>query len=83
MTEEKEDRVSAERGRLASRPSAGIAIGGFLAGLEHAITNRPPVVAQIEEPLRGRRDASGDVVLDGLDAPIERREAPDRSRARL
>ena len=68
---------------LPSRPSAGVVIGGFLAGLEHAISNRPPAVAQIEEPLRRERFERHGYVIDGLDDPIERREPPDRSGARL
>lgn len=68
---------------LPSRPSAGVVIGGFLAGLEQAISNRPPAVAQIEEPLRRERFERHGYVIDGLDDPIERPEPPDRSGARL
>lgn len=71
------------RGRLPSRPSAGVVIGGFLAGLEATVTNRPPVVAQIEEPLRRERSERHGFVIDGLDDPIERPEPPDRTGARL
>jgi hypothetical protein len=68
---------------LPSRPSAGVVIGGFLAGLEQAIANRPRAVAHIEEPLRRERFERHGYVIDGLDDPIERPEPPDRSGARL
>jgi hypothetical protein len=68
---------------LPSRPSAGVLIGGFLAGLEQAITNRPPVVAQIEEPIGRERFERHGFAFDGLDEPVERREPHDRSGARL
>ena len=69
--------------RLRSRPSAGVVIGGFLAGLEATVTNRPPIVAQIEEPMRRERFERHGFVIDGLDEPIEHPEPPDRSGARL
>jgi hypothetical protein len=71
------------RNRLPSRPSAGVIIGGFLAGLEATVTNRPPIVAQVEEPMRRERFERHGFVIEGLDEPIERPEAPDRSGARL
>lgn len=72
-----------ERRSLPSKPSAGVIIGGFLAGLEQAVTNRPPVVAEIEEPMRRERFERHGFVFDGLEEPIERAEPPDRSGARL
>jgi hypothetical protein len=72
-----------ERPPLRSKASAGVVIGGFLAGLEQAVTNRPPVVAQIEEPLRRERVERHGFEFTGLDDPVERREPPDRSGARL
>jgi hypothetical protein len=68
---------------LPSRASAGVVIGGFLAGLEQAIANRPPIVAQIERPVGRERFERHGFSFDGLDDPIERREPPDRSGARL
>lgn len=68
---------------LRSKPSAGVVIGGFLAGLEATVNNRPPIVAQIEEPMRRERFERHGFVIDGLDEPIERPEPPDRSGARL
>jgi hypothetical protein len=68
---------------LPSRPSAGILVGGLLASLEQAITNRPPVVAQIEESLRRERFERHGFAFDGLDDPVEHAEPPDRSGARL
>jgi len=68
---------------LASRPTAGLLIGGLLAGIEQAVTNRPPVVAQIEEPMRRERFERHGFAFDGLDDPVERPEPPDRSGARL
>lgn len=72
-----------DRRPLASKPSAGLIIGGLLAGLEQAVMNRPPVVAQIEEPMRRERFERHGFAFDGLDDPIERPEPPDRSGARL
>jgi hypothetical protein len=60
-----------------------VVIGGFLAGLEATVTNRPPIVAQIEEPMRRERFERHGFVIDGLDEPIDRPEPPDRSGARL
>jgi hypothetical protein len=71
------------RDPLPSRPSGGLSIGGFLAGLEQFISNRPPIVAQIEEPLRRGRVMRGAFTVEGLDATVERPEPPDRSGARL
>ena len=71
------------RDPLPSEPSAGVVIGGFLAALDQAITNRPPVVAQIEEPLRRERVERHGFEFVGLDDPVERPEPPDRSGARL
>lgn len=68
---------------LPSKPSAGVLIGGMLGGLEQAVTNRPPVVAQIEEPTGRERFERHGFAFDGLDEPVERPEPPDRSGARL
>jgi hypothetical protein len=68
---------------LRSRPTAGLLVGGFLARFEQAIANRPPVVAQIEEPMRRERFERHGFVIAGLDDPVERPEPPDRSGARL
>lgn len=68
---------------LPSKPSAGVLIGGLLAGLEQAVTGRPKPVPQIEEQY-GEDWASADgYTVDGLDEPIDRPEPPDRSGARL
>ena len=75
--------MTRQRARLPSRPSAGLLVGGLLGGLEQAITNRPPVVAQIEEPIGRERFERHGYVIDGLDDPVERPEPPDRSGARL
>jgi hypothetical protein len=72
-----------DRGRLPSTSSAGVIVAGFLAGLEQAIGNRPPAVAQIEEELGRAGFERHGFVIDGLDDPIERPEPPDRSGARL
>ncbi|HET7645956.1 MAG TPA: hypothetical protein VFM03_05665 [Candidatus Limnocylindria bacterium] len=69
--------------RLPSRSSAGALIGGLLAGLEHALTNRPPPPAQIEERYHRPWAALNGVVVDGLEDPVERPEPPDRTGARL
>lgn len=76
-------RHRSDRPALPSKPSAGVAIGGFLAGLDQAVTNRPPLVAQIEEPLRRERVERHGFEFVGLDDPVERPEPPDRSGARL
>lgn len=76
-------RRTPDRAPLPSKASAGVIIGGLLAGLEQAVTNRPPVVAQIEEPMRRERFERHGFAFDGLDDPIERPEPPDRSGARL
>jgi len=68
---------------LPSRPSAGAMIGGMLAGLDHLITGRPKTPAQIEEQYREPWASADGVTVEGLDEPIERRELPDRSGAKL
>ena len=72
-----------DRRRLNPRSSAGIIVGGFLAGLEQAIGNRPPPVAQIEEELGRAGSERHGYVIEGLDERVERPEPPDRSGARL
>ena len=71
------------RGRLPSRPSAGVVIGGILAGLEHFLTGTPRAVPQIEETYRDAWASLDGITVEGLDEPIERPERPDRSGARL
>jgi hypothetical protein len=65
------------------RSSAGELIGGFLGTLDQALTNRPRTVAQIEQRYREPWASVDGVTIEGLDEPIERPEAPDRSGARL
>ena len=69
--------------RLPSRSSAGELIGGFMANLDQLITSRPKTPAQIEEQYREPWASANGVTVDGLDDPIERRETPDRSGAKL
>jgi hypothetical protein len=66
-----------------SRSSAGEVIGGFLGTLDQALTNRPRAVAQIEQRYRDPWASVDGVTIEGLDEPIERPDAPDRSGARL
>jgi hypothetical protein len=66
-----------------SRSSAGVLIGGFLGALDQALTGRPRTVAQIEQRYREPWASVDGVTIEGLDDPIERPEAPDRSGARL
>lgn len=68
---------------LPSRPSAGVSIGGFLAGIEHLITGRPRTPTHIEEQYREPWNSAEGVTVDGLDEPIDRPEPPDRSGATL
>ena len=68
---------------LPSKSSAGELIGGFLAGLDHALTARPRPVPQIEEQYREPWASAEGVNVDGLDEPIDRPEPSDRSGARL
>ena len=68
---------------LPSKPSAGQAIGGMLADLEHLATGRPRAVPQIEEVYTDPWASANGITVDGLDEPIHRPEAPDRSGARL
>jgi hypothetical protein len=69
--------------RLASRSSAGALIGGLLAGLEHALANRPPTPAQIEERYHRPWAALNGVVVEGLEERVERPEPADRSGAKV
>ena len=64
-------------------PSAGGIIGGLLGTLDQALTNRPRPVAQIEQRYREPWATVDGVTVEGLDEPIDRPEAPDRSGARL
>ena len=74
---------SADDDPLPSRPSAGEVIGGIMANLDHLITARPKPTAQIEEQYREPWASANGVTVDGLDEPIERREPPDRTGAKL
>ena len=66
-----------------SRSSAGEVIGGLLGTLDHALTNRPRAIAQIEQRYREPWATVDGVTIEGLDERIERPDAPDRSGARL
>lgn len=74
---------AADDERLEPRSSAGELIGGFLAGLDHALTARPKPPAQIEEEYGEPWASAEGVTVEGLEDPIERREPPDRSGAKL
>jgi hypothetical protein len=65
------------------RSSAGELIGGLLGTLDQALTNRPRTVAQIEQRYREPWASVDGVTVEGLDEPIDRPDAPDRSGARL
>ncbi len=80
---EQEPEPEPESEPLPSRSSAGELIGGFLAGLDHALTGRPKPMPQIEEQYGEPWATAGGVTVEGLDEPIERREPPDRSGAKL
>ena len=69
--------------RLASKPSAGVLIGGMLAGVEQIVTGRPRPPAQIEEPYRDEWASIEGVTVEGLDERPKRADPPDRSGARL
>lgn len=77
----KRDKVESEP--LRSKPSAGVLIGGLLANLDRALTGRPKTPAQIEEQYREPWATADGLTVEGLDDPIERREPPDRSGAKL
>lgn len=77
----KRDEVESEP--LRSKPSAGVLIGGLLANLDRALTGRPKTPAQIEEQYREPWATADGLTVEGLDDPIERREPPDRSGAKL
>ena len=79
----KGDKPDADSTPLPSKPSAGPLIGGFLAGLEHALTGRPKTPAQIEEQYGEPWATADGVTVEGLDEPIDRPEPPDRSGAKL
>ena len=79
MNEDKPDKPQP----LPSKPSAGELIGGMLAGVDHAIGGRPKTPAQIEEQYREPWASANGVTVEGLDEPIERREPPDRSGAKV
>lgn len=66
-----------------ARSSAGDLVAGIFGTLDQALTNRPRPVAQIEQRYREPWASVHGVTIEGLDEPIERPEAPDRSGARL
>ena len=75
-----------ERGRLRSFRGIGVAVGGFLVGLEQALLQRRPPVAVIrqqDEPARTR--TVGDVTLElPEESDVPRRRPPaDDSGAHL
>ena len=74
---------NAEEDRLPSRSSAGEFIGGFMANLDHLLTARAKPPAQIEEQYHEPWASANGVTVEGLEDPIERREPPDRSGAKL
>ena len=76
-------RKSDEPEPLPSRPSAGQLIGGFLAGLDHALMGRPKPPAQIEEQYNEPWASADGLTVDGLEDPLERTEQPDRTGAKL
>jgi 3-deoxy-D-arabino-heptulosonate 7-phosphate (DAHP) synthase class II len=73
----------ADEQRLPTRSRGGEIVGGILAGLEAAVTNRPTPPARIEEAYRDAWASLDGVTVDGLDEPPDRPERPDRSGARL
>jgi hypothetical protein len=71
-------------GALPSFRGASISVGGFLAGLEAQILHkRPPAAIVVEEEARSQPRSVNGLQLEGPDEPIEPREVPDRSGARL
>lgn len=68
---------------LPSRSSAGEVIGGMLATLDQALTNRPRPVAQIQEEYREPWATADGLTVEGLDDRPERPERRDESGARL
>jgi hypothetical protein len=58
-------------------------IGGLFGTLDQALTNRPRAVAQIEQRYRDPWASLDGVTIEGLDEPLDRPDAPDRSGARL
>lgn len=68
---------------LPSHPSAGVVIGGILGGVDYLLLKRPRPVTQIEEPYREPWATLDGIEVEGLEQPVERPEAPDRSGARL
>lgn len=83
MTDETSKPEDEPKQPLPSKSSAGELIGGFLAGLDHALTARPKPTAHIEERYREPWASAEGVTVEGLEEPIERREPPDRSGAKL
>jgi hypothetical protein len=83
LGEAEPSREGTDEGRLATRSRGGEIVGGVLAGLEAAVTNRPAPPARIEETYRDAWASLDGVTVDGLDEPPDRPERPDRSGARL
>ena len=54
-----------------------------MAGLDHLLTARPKPTTQIEEQYREPWASANGVTVEGLDEPIERRDPPDRSGAKI
>jgi hypothetical protein len=79
----KRHKPEAEPEPLPSKSSAGELIGGFLAGLDHALTGRPKPMPQIEEQYGEPWATAEGVTVEGLDEPMERPERLDRSGAKL
>jgi hypothetical protein len=55
----------------------------MLANLDHLITGRPKPPAQIEEQYREPWASADGLTVEGLDEPMERRDSPDQSGAKL
>jgi hypothetical protein len=58
-------------------------VAGILAGVDHLVANRPRPVTEISERHREAWNEADGLTVDGLDEPMERPEAPDRSGARI
>jgi hypothetical protein len=76
-------REKPESDPLPSKSSIGELVGGFLAGLDHALTARPEPPAEVEEQYREPWASAEGVKVEGLEEPMERPESPDRSGATL
>lgn len=82
MTEH--DEREGERSPLPNFKGASLSVGTFLAGLEQKILhNRPPAAIVVEEQERAAKAMVDGLSLALTDDPVERREPPDTTRARL